>query len=78
MKVPSRNKAGGLVIFWKEEFDLEIETISKNHIDTTINKSKENDWRFTGFYGESDTQKRHESLAKLRSLKLEFLHHGFV
>ena len=23
---PRRNKAGGLVIFWKEDFDLNIET----------------------------------------------------
>ena len=25
---PKRNKTGGLVIFWKEDFDLTIETFS--------------------------------------------------
>ena len=38
---PNRNKAGGLVIFWKEDFDLTIESFSKNHIDSTINKAEE-------------------------------------
>ena len=38
---PKRNKAGGLVIFWKEDFDLTIESFSKNHIDSTINKVEE-------------------------------------
>ena len=52
---PRRNKVGGLVIFWKEDFDLNIETFSKNHIDTTVNKNKDDEWRFTGFYREPDT-----------------------
>ena len=66
---PRRHKAGGLVIYWKEELDLTIETFSKNHIDATINKNKAEEWRFTGFYGEPDTQLRHEAWARLRSLK---------
>lgn len=56
-------------MYWKEDFDLTIETFSWNHIDTTINKNKEDEWRFTGFYGELDTQKRHGLQAHLRSLK---------
>ena len=48
---------------------LEVETFSKYHIDTTMNKNKEDEWRFKGFYGELDTQKRHEAWAKLCSLK---------
>ena len=67
--VPRRNKAGGLVLFWKEDFKLDIATFSANHIDTIINKNQEDEWRFTGFYGEPDTQKRHESWTKLRQLK---------
>ena len=66
---PRRNKTGGLVIFWKEDFDLTIETFSQYHIDSTMKKNKEGKWRFTGFYGEPDTQKRHEAWGRLRSLK---------
>ena len=67
--VPRKNKACGLVLFWKDEFNLEVKTFLKNHIDTTINKNTEKEWRFTGFYGELDTHRRHESWTKLRNLK---------
>ena len=43
-EVPRKDKGLGLVIFWKEDFDLSIETFSKNYIDTTINKNKEDEW----------------------------------
>ena len=39
-EVLRRNKAGGLALFWKEDFNLDIETFSPNHIDTTINKNR--------------------------------------
>lgn len=67
--LPRRNKWHGLVIFWKADFDLEVETFSKYHINTTINMNKEDEWRLIGFYGEPETQKRHEAWAKLRSLR---------
>ena len=37
---PRRVKAGGLALFWKEDFPLDIETFSPNHNDTTINKNQ--------------------------------------
>ena len=46
---PKRNKVGGLVIFCKEDFDLTIETFSKNHIDITVNKNKAEEWRLQVF-----------------------------
>ena len=58
---PRRNKTRCLVIFWKEDFDLTVETFSEYHIDCTLNKNKEREWRFTRFYRELDTQKRHEA-----------------
>ena len=69
LEVPRRNKVGGLVIFWTEYSDLSIETFSPNHIDSTINKNKENEWRIIAFYGEPDMWFRHESLTKLHNLK---------
>ena len=45
---PRRNKVRGLVVFWKEKFDLMVETFSKNHIDMTIMKNTEDEWRCTG------------------------------
>ena len=54
-----------VVPLWKEGFPLEVVKYSKNYIDSVINKGKENAWRFTGFYGEPDTTKRHEAWSKL-------------
>lgn len=56
LEVTQRNKARGLVIFWKEDFDMSIEAFSPNHIDSMINKNKEDEWRFTAFYGKPDTR----------------------
>ena len=71
--VPRQEKAGGLVLFWKDEFNLEVQSFSKNHIDTIINKNTEDDQRFMGFYDEPDTSKRHKSWDRLCSLKTEVL-----
>ena len=46
---PRRHKAGGLVIYWKEEFDLTIETFSKNHIDAIIKKIRRRNGDSLGF-----------------------------
>ena len=62
------NRGGGLALFWKNTFDLHVETASKNHIDAIVNKGKEGAWRFTGFYGEPVTHKRVESWNLLQEL----------
>ena len=64
--VPRLTRRGGLVLFWKESLNLKVETSSKNHIDCIIDIGKEGAWRFTGFYGELITHKRHESWDLLR------------
>lgn len=37
----------------------------KYFIDTTIDKGMDSKWRFTGFYGEPETAKRHKAWSKL-------------
>lgn len=34
-----------------------------------MNKDKDEEWRFTGFYGKPDTQNRHEAWFQLKNLK---------
>ena len=50
------SRGGGVAIFWKEECDFSIVTYSPNHIDAIVNKGREDEWRFTGFYGEPNTR----------------------
>ena len=62
-------RGGGIVIFWRKEVDFSLGTFSPNHIDGVLNKGKEDEWRFTGFYGESETSNHHLSWACLRRLR---------
>ena len=61
-----------MAIFWKEGCNLSLDTYSPNHIEVIIDKGKEEEWRFTGFYGEPATRNRDESWGKLRRLKNKF------
>ena len=70
--VPRANRGGGLVLFWKELIEVTVEGSDKNHIEAIINKNKEDEWRFTGIYGELDTQRRIESWDLLWNLNREF------
>ena len=49
-----------------------VEGFDKYHIDVIINKNTDLAWRFTGFYGEPETQRRHESWNLLRRLHRKF------
>ena len=69
---PRTTRGGGLILFWRESVNVSVEGFDKNHIDAIINKNKENKWRFTGFYGEPNTQKRIESWDLLRNLNQKF------
>lgn len=58
-----------MVLFWKTTTNLKIEGSQKYYIDASIDKGIENEWRFTGFYGEPKTTKRCEAWNQLRLLK---------
>ena len=70
IEVSRESRGGGVVIYWKSDFDFSVDTFSSNHIDAIVNKGKEDAWRFTSFYGEPDRRNHHISWAKLRSLKV--------
>ncbi|XP_075659257.1 uncharacterized protein LOC142629162 [Castanea sativa] len=57
---------GGLALYWKNSIDVHVDSFSKYHIDSIINKGGDEAWRFTGFYGEPATHKRVEAWNKLR------------
>lgn len=52
---PRTTRENKLVLLWRSLVYISIEGFKKNHIDAIINKNKECEWRFTGFYGEPDT-----------------------
>ena len=70
--VSKANLGGGVVLFSKKGFKIDVESSSLNHVNVLINKNKEDGWRFTGFYGEPLTQRRMELWNLLRNLQGRF------
>ena len=66
--VPRVTRGSRLVLYWRNDIEVEVISSSLNHIDVIINKSSVSAWRFTRFYGEPETHKRHESWDLLRRL----------
>lgn len=66
--VPKEGRGGGIALFWKASVNLEVVDSSNYYIDILIEKGTDNEWRFTGFYGEPETSRRTEAWDSLRSL----------
>ena len=61
-------RGGGLVLHWKNDIEVEVESSSLNHIDAVINKNSGKAWRFIGFCGNPETHRKSESWDLLHSL----------
>lgn len=55
-------------MLWKEEVDLHVQTCSPNHIDALIFIDVNPTWRWTGFYGWLEEQRKKESWHLLKHL----------
>lgn len=54
-----KGRTGGLIVLWKSEIRVEIQNYSKYHINVVIQcTSDKQQWKFTGFYGHPDANKR--------------------
>lgn len=61
--------SGGLSLFWKSKEMASLISFSRYHIDVIARVEGKPEWRLTGYYGQPDRSRRHESWALLRSLK---------
>nr|POF27368.1 hypothetical protein CFP56_14485 [Quercus suber] len=60
--VPSIQRGGGLALLWKSSMKVDVQTFSHRHIDAIVTEEQsKKQWRFTGFYGHLETNKRMES-----------------
>ncbi|KAH1107835.1 hypothetical protein J1N35_011603 [Gossypium stocksii] len=59
-------KSGVLAMMWKESNKVDIKTYSSNHIDAMIKMENNNAISFTGYYGNTDPNKRHLSWEMLK------------
>lgn len=62
---------GGLALLWKDEVDIQLQTLDRLHIDVAILDpvTKEEKWRLTGFYGEAWRDFHHRRWECLKMLK---------
>ena len=68
--VSSVGSSGGLALFWKDDITIHVQKYSMSHIDAFVDGGEGVGWWWlTGFYGNPDTAKRHESWSLLRSIK---------
>lgn len=65
--VDSNRGSGGLMLLWKDSFDIQIKSFSQGHIDCVIRHSQIT-WRFTGFYGNPVVALRSSSWELIRRL----------
>ncbi|KAL9682547.1 hypothetical protein QQ045_014348 [Rhodiola kirilowii] len=67
--VRSRGKAGGLVIMWSEEVEVELQSFSNQYINVLIRGEKE--FYLILFYGNPRSQDRYQGWELLRRLRRE-------
>ena len=66
--VPHVNTGGGLALYCKSGFDVDVQSFSANCSDAIINHTVDDAWRFMGFYGEPKTTNQEKSWSLLRVL----------
>jgi exonuclease III len=66
--VDAVGKRGGIVEFWRSGVDVSLRGKLKNHIDIEIKDDNNTCWRFSGVYGESRAELKHETWTLMRRL----------
>nr|POE66586.1 hypothetical protein CFP56_32795 [Quercus suber] len=67
--VPSIRRGGGLALLWKSSTKVDVQTFSPRHIDAIVTEEQsKKQWRFMGFYGHPETNKRMDSWRFLEEL----------
>lgn len=69
IEVSASGLRGGLCLSWREDFDVQLCSYSRNHIDILISEDNgSNVWRYTRFYREPYADRRSETWNLLRRL----------
>jgi hypothetical protein len=56
---------GGIAMLWRRGVDVTLWNVSKYHIDMDVKEDDGREWRFTGAYGEPQTELRDCTLANI-------------
>jgi hypothetical protein len=61
-------RSGGLALLWRNQVSCRIINYSQNFINVEVSSERWNNWRFTGFYGFPEQDRRRDSWDLLRWL----------
>jgi hypothetical protein len=64
-----RRKRWGLVVLWQSGISVVLKSKSKNHIDLEVSKTGGEKWRFTGIYGEPQSNLKYKTWELIECLK---------
>lgn len=70
--VDCEGRSGGLILIWKKDWELDMHSFSRGHIDSIIKSPDGVVWRFTGFYGNPAKSQCHHSWELIRRLRSTF------
>jgi hypothetical protein len=70
--VSSEGRSGGLVLFWKQPFSVELKGSNSNCIDVVVSTETGVQWRATFVYGEPRREKRHEFFDLMRQMSTQW------
>ncbi|KAL0431280.1 UNVERIFIED_CONTAM: hypothetical protein Sradi_0754000 [Sesamum radiatum] len=77
--VDSHGKGGGLMLLWRKDIDVWLQSYSEHHIDTIVSSEEgKGPWRFSGFYGHPEVSKRRTLGIYCIGLAINLLELGFV
>ena len=57
-------------VLWREGINLVLRRKSKYHIDMKVETTGEEKWRFTGIYGEAQTEEKYKNMGSFRPAPL--------
>ena len=66
------NTGGGLALYCKSGFDVDVQSFSANHSDAITNHAVDDAWHFMGFYGEPKIANQEKLWSLLRVLCQQF------
>lgn len=66
--IEAQGHSGGLALLWKNEGGCQIEDSGKHYIDFEVENEDVGRWRYTGFYGCPERDRRRESWQIIREL----------
>jgi hypothetical protein len=62
---------GGVTVFWRRGINVSLRGLSQYYIDLDVREEDGFLWRFTGVYGEAQSDLKHRTWQQLKNLRVD-------